>query len=71
MSMALVILLLVVLWLTWGHIKPSVEQLGIAAQNSTEALAKASIKINVEAGKDLSEDVFAQLAKQRELLKKM
>lgn len=71
MSMALVILLLVILWLTWSHIKPSVEQLGIAAQNSAEALAKASIKVNAEAGKDLSEDVFEQLAKQRELLKKI
>ena len=71
MTMALALIIIVVLWLCWGHIKPSVANIGKAAEQSSEALVKGAIRLNLEAGKDLSDDIFNELARQREFLKKL
>ena len=70
MSMALVFIILIVLYLTWSYIKHSIANIGIAAENATEALAKGAITLNAKAGEDLDDELLAKLEAQRKFLKK-
>ena len=70
MSMALVFIILVILYLTWANIKPSVHNLGIAAENLTEAMAKGAITLNAKSGEDLDDAILQKLEEQRKFLKK-
>lgn len=70
MSMAIILITLIVLYLTWAYIKPSIANLGTAAENVTEALAKGAIVLNAKSGEDLDDALLARLEEQRKYLRK-
>lgn len=70
MAMALVFIILVVLYLTWAYIKPSIANIGVAAENATEALAKGAMALNAKAGEDLDDELLAKLEAQRKFIRK-
>ena len=70
MAMALVFIVLVVLYLTWTYIKPSIANIGAAAEHTTEALAKGAMVLNAKAGEDLDDELLAKLEAQRKFIRK-
>lgn len=70
MSMALVFIILIILYLTWAYIKPSIANLGIAAENVTEAMAKGAITLNAKAGEDIDDALLQKLEEQRKYIRK-
>ena len=71
MELVIIIFGLIFLWLCWSYVKPSIANLGAAMEQSSEALVKGAVRLNKEAGKDLDDSVFEELARQREFLKKL
>lgn len=70
MSMALALVVLIIIYLCWSYIKPAVQNVGVAAENLTEAMAKGAIVLNAKSGEDLDDAMLTKLEEQRKFLKK-
>ena len=70
MSMALALIIIILIYLCWSYIKPSIQNVGVAAENLTEAMAKGAIVLNAKSGEDLDDALLAKLEEQRKFLKK-
>lgn len=70
MSMAIFFIVLIFVYLCWAYVKPAIQNLGLAAEHATEALAKGAVALNAKAGEDLDEALLQKIEEQRKLLKK-
>lgn len=70
MSMALALVVLIIIYLCWSYVKPAIQNVGVAAENLTEAMAKGAIVLNAKSGEDLDDELLAKLEAQRKLIRK-